>query len=154
MKLSLTGAFAGALFNAAGAGVVQWIYASGPKPGYGQAVAIGSGLLIGAIVGVIGKPIAGAILGFVLPVSGFTLWMTAWWFALYDGRPNFLTSPTNSNATPGLADWFFGFPFALEYVHQYPAYYLWLSVVASVAGLLGGLAAQSARKKPMPSPNQ
>jgi hypothetical protein len=79
MQISGVGAGVGALVGAVSRALVvlAWIGPIGPK---GHIIALpsaGIGLLVGAIAGALGKPLRGAIVGFILSAVVFELFMFA-----------------------------------------------------------------------------
>jgi hypothetical protein len=76
MQVSGVGAGVGALVGAVGRGfvVLCWL---GPEAGIVALPSAGIGVLVGAIAGALGKPIRGAIVGFILSAVVFELFMCA-----------------------------------------------------------------------------
>src|SRR5262249_51579509 len=76
MQVSGTGAGVGALLGALGRAlvVICWL---GPQAGIIALPSAGIGLLVGAIAGSLGRPLRGALVGFVLSAFVFELFMCA-----------------------------------------------------------------------------
>jgi hypothetical protein len=76
MQVSGTGAGVGALLGALGRALVV-IFWLGPQAGIIALPSAGIGLLVGAIAGSLGRPLRGALVGFVLSAFVFELFMCA-----------------------------------------------------------------------------
>ena len=76
MQVSATGAGVGALIGALGRALVV-IFWLGPQASIIALPSAGIGLLVGAIAGSLGRPLRGALVGFVLSAFVFELFMCA-----------------------------------------------------------------------------